>query len=286
MDNNNIPKRLLDATLSGKRRAGRPKLRWLDDVQDDLVKSGIKRWRRRALEREDWVAILKKVKAKLKGLQARKIVFKVYNYFKNVDEQNAAGHLEAGCNVANAQETSVEACGVGLRNVQRILLVKKRRLFITQCGLQSLQEAVYHGVPLLGVPILIDHRYNAMKTEDDGIRIRLSLSELTKETLLDAINAILSNSRKELPDIPLPPQPVLTRLGTWLKETEYYNEHFLKIQKVIKDLPEDAVCVTSTKLLFEDPSISRDLAYIRFHYTFLVTIISELDKALLESSNK
>lgn len=68
MDNNNIPKRLLDATLSGKRRAGRPKLRWLDDVQDDLVKAGIKRWRRRALEREDWAAILKEVKAKLKGL--------------------------------------------------------------------------------------------------------------------------------------------------------------------------------------------------------------------------
>ncbi|KAJ4444925.1 hypothetical protein ANN_06724 [Periplaneta americana] len=68
MDNNNIPKRLLDATLSGKRRAGRPKLRWLDDVQDDLVKAGIKRWRRRALEREDGAAILKEVKAKLKGL--------------------------------------------------------------------------------------------------------------------------------------------------------------------------------------------------------------------------
>ncbi|KAJ4435630.1 hypothetical protein ANN_18246 [Periplaneta americana] len=57
-----------DATLSGKRRTGRPKLRWLDDVQDDLVKAGIKRWRRRALEREDWAAILKEVKAKLKGL--------------------------------------------------------------------------------------------------------------------------------------------------------------------------------------------------------------------------
>ncbi|KAJ4430069.1 hypothetical protein ANN_22278 [Periplaneta americana] len=58
--------------------------------------------------------------------QARKIVFKVYNYFKNVDEQNAAGHLDAGCNVANAQETTAEACGVGLRTVQRILLVKER----------------------------------------------------------------------------------------------------------------------------------------------------------------
>ncbi|KAJ4428232.1 hypothetical protein ANN_24249 [Periplaneta americana] len=56
----------------------------------------------------------------------RKIVFKVYYYFKNVDEQNAAGHLDAGCNVANMQETTVEACDVGLRTVQRILLAKER----------------------------------------------------------------------------------------------------------------------------------------------------------------
>ncbi|KAJ4445971.1 hypothetical protein ANN_12657 [Periplaneta americana] len=61
--------------------------------------------------------------------QARKIVFKVYNYLKNVDEQNAAGHPDADCNVANAQETTAEACGVGLRNVQRILLVKEIGLF-------------------------------------------------------------------------------------------------------------------------------------------------------------
>ncbi|KAJ4448690.1 hypothetical protein ANN_00080 [Periplaneta americana] len=55
-------------------------------------------------------------------------MFKVYNYFKNVDELNAAGHLDAGCNVANAQETTAEACGVGLRTVQRILLVKETGL--------------------------------------------------------------------------------------------------------------------------------------------------------------
>ncbi|KAJ4446711.1 hypothetical protein ANN_13408 [Periplaneta americana] len=38
MDNNRIPKILLDVKPNGKRRVGRPKLRWLDDVQDDLFK--------------------------------------------------------------------------------------------------------------------------------------------------------------------------------------------------------------------------------------------------------
>ncbi|KAJ4437283.1 hypothetical protein ANN_17421 [Periplaneta americana] len=49
----------------------------------------------------------------------------MYSYFKNVDEQNAAGHLDAGCNVAKAQEITAEACDVELRTVQRILLVKE-----------------------------------------------------------------------------------------------------------------------------------------------------------------
>ncbi|KAJ4445688.1 hypothetical protein ANN_12373 [Periplaneta americana] len=68
------------------------------------------------------------VKTQVLHKQARKIVFKVYNYYKNVNEQNAAGHLDAGNNIANVQETTAEACGVGLRTVQRILLVKERGL--------------------------------------------------------------------------------------------------------------------------------------------------------------
>ncbi|KAJ4449378.1 hypothetical protein ANN_00777 [Periplaneta americana] len=35
--------------------------------------------------------------------------------------QNSAGHHGAGRNVANAQETTTEACGAGLRTVQRIV---------------------------------------------------------------------------------------------------------------------------------------------------------------------
>ncbi|KAJ4430101.1 hypothetical protein ANN_22311 [Periplaneta americana] len=31
------------------------------------------------------------------------------------------------------------------------------------------------------------------------------------------------------PGIPLPPQPVLTRWGTWLNSVNYYAEHYSKI---------------------------------------------------------
>jgi hypothetical protein len=45
MEIHRIPKVALDAKLKGKRKVGRPKLRWLDDIQADLKMTGIKRWR-------------------------------------------------------------------------------------------------------------------------------------------------------------------------------------------------------------------------------------------------
>jgi len=45
----------------------RPRLRWINDVEDDLRKLGVKRWRTKALDREEWASIIREAKAKLKG---------------------------------------------------------------------------------------------------------------------------------------------------------------------------------------------------------------------------
>jgi glucuronosyltransferase len=68
-------------------------------------------------------------------------------------------------------------------------------LFISQCGLQSFQEAVYHGVPILGIPFFADQKYNAKKIVTEELGLQLPPRELTKETLLTAINAVLNDSR-------------------------------------------------------------------------------------------
>jgi UDP-N-acetylglucosamine:LPS N-acetylglucosamine transferase len=69
------------------------------------------------------------------------------------------------------------------------------KLFITQCGLQSFQEAVYHGVPILGVPFIGDQKYNAKKIVTEEIGLQLSFHEITKETLLTTIKEMLNNSK-------------------------------------------------------------------------------------------
>jgi len=66
MDETRCVKKIFEGKLDGRRGRGRPRLRWINDMEDDLRKHGVKRWRTKALNGEEW-AIIKEAKAKLKG---------------------------------------------------------------------------------------------------------------------------------------------------------------------------------------------------------------------------
>ena len=51
----------------GRRGRGWPRLRWINDVEDDLRKLGVKQWRTKATDREEWASNVREAKAKLKG---------------------------------------------------------------------------------------------------------------------------------------------------------------------------------------------------------------------------
>jgi hypothetical protein len=42
---------------------GRPRLRWLKDVERDLRELKVKRWRQKAVGREEWTSVIKEAKA-------------------------------------------------------------------------------------------------------------------------------------------------------------------------------------------------------------------------------
>jgi len=52
MNETRCVKKIFEGKLEGRRGKGkgRPRLRWINDVEDDLRKLGVKRWRKKALE--------------------------------------------------------------------------------------------------------------------------------------------------------------------------------------------------------------------------------------------
>jgi hypothetical protein len=67
MEDTSLPEMVFNAKPEGRRGVGRPRLRWLDDVEADIKAMGIKRWIIRAQDRKAWSAIVREAKDKLKG---------------------------------------------------------------------------------------------------------------------------------------------------------------------------------------------------------------------------
>jgi hypothetical protein len=63
MQDTAIPKNMLYGKLYVRRRRGRPRIRWRDDVSMDLRKMGVSRCRDRARNQEAWRHIVEEAKA-------------------------------------------------------------------------------------------------------------------------------------------------------------------------------------------------------------------------------
>jgi hypothetical protein len=70
MDSNRIVKKVFNTKPTGVRKIGRPKLRWEDDVIQNIKNSGMKNWRNLAIEKESWQKFLRKARAQV-GLSSQ-----------------------------------------------------------------------------------------------------------------------------------------------------------------------------------------------------------------------
>jgi hypothetical protein len=60
MDDKRTPTRILEWKPIGTRIGGRPRKRWIVDIEEDMQIMGIKQWRNQCKERAEWKRITEK----------------------------------------------------------------------------------------------------------------------------------------------------------------------------------------------------------------------------------
>ena len=69
------------------------------------------------------------------------------------------------------------------------------KVFVYHCGMNGVWEAVYHGVPIVAVPLFADQFDNAQRIVSRGIGVKLDITTLTSKKLADAILEVANNPR-------------------------------------------------------------------------------------------
>ncbi|KAG7302268.1 hypothetical protein JYU34_013764 [Plutella xylostella] len=78
---------------------------------------------------------------------------------------------------------------------QDLLGHPKIKAFVTHGGLLSMYETVYHGVPVVTMPVFCDHDANAAKAEADGYAKKIELRGLTSDQLYKAIKEVIEEPK-------------------------------------------------------------------------------------------
>lgn len=67
------------------------------------------------------------------------------------------------------------------------------KAFITHGGLLSITEAIYYGVPFIGIPAFGDQGYNVAYAVHRKLGLQYDMNALSEETFTAAIKEILQN---------------------------------------------------------------------------------------------
>ena len=83
------------------------------------------------------------------------------------------------------------------------------------------------------------------------------------------------------PDLPLPPEPILTRWGTWIEAALFYAKNYAKVKTILGKLdPNDAVLIEKGQHLVKSSSLEADLAFIAAHLLSLLATLTQLEAGL------
>ncbi|KAM4618376.1 UDP-glucuronosyltransferase 2A1-like [Polymixia lowei] len=70
----------------------------------------------------------------------------------------------------------------------------KTRVFVAHGGTNGVQEAIYHGVPIVGLPLVLDQPDNLSRIREKGGAKIVDIATLNRNIFTDALKAVLHNS--------------------------------------------------------------------------------------------
>ncbi len=76
-----------------------------------------------------------------------------------------------------------------------LLAHKDIKAFFTHVGHNSLYESVYHGVPVVAVPIFVDQHSNAKKVENFGLGLAVDYKTINAQQLFETIERVIAEPR-------------------------------------------------------------------------------------------
>ncbi|XP_072604944.1 UDP-glucuronosyltransferase 2B31-like [Vulpes vulpes] len=68
----------------------------------------------------------------------------------------------------------------------------KAKAFITHGGTNGIYEAIYHGIPMVGIPLFADQADNIVHMKAKGAAIRLDFSAMSSADLLNALRTVIN----------------------------------------------------------------------------------------------
>jgi glucuronosyltransferase len=69
------------------------------------------------------------------------------------------------------------------------------RLFITHGGMLSSLEAIFRGVPVVGIPVYADQRKNVARAVTEGYGLLIDINNITTESLIWAIEKAIETPK-------------------------------------------------------------------------------------------
>uniref|UniRef100_A0A452H358 UDP-glucuronosyltransferase n=1 Tax=Gopherus agassizii TaxID=38772 RepID=A0A452H358_9SAUR len=70
----------------------------------------------------------------------------------------------------------------------------KTKAFITHGGTNGIYEAIYHGIPMVGIPIFADQPDNIAHMKAKGMAVELDFNTMQTQDLIDALDTVINNS--------------------------------------------------------------------------------------------